>query len=324
MSIMIEKNKNYNCIENRKTLSMLHCGNSDVAMDTECKIFVGNVPYQCTPDEFEKCFLGVEGFVKAEIITMYKTNMSRGFGFVTLKSHDDAEKLKKRADITFKGRPLRFTAYQNDSPRPPRVEMTNNYIHIDGIPEGKTRNWLRDIFSDYEPIGRYFIAMNHETGDMKSNGIIEILDDSNYKLLISKRWYEVDGFVMELSRYKIKNRDTDYDEFGFHAHNHFNNSENYDAHKSYNYRNQMDKLNKFNKFNKFVRHDNFDKHSMHNNKHSQDQKYQKYPKRINNHDLYSAYMAGKNTGLIMGINRGLKIAKNKRDAGPDKINKSNK
>src|SRR5437870_11420355 len=36
----------------------------------ECKIFVGNIPYQCTQEEFEKCFQNINGFMKAEIITI--------------------------------------------------------------------------------------------------------------------------------------------------------------------------------------------------------------------------------------------------------------
>src|SRR5579872_1241907 len=82
----------------------------------ECKIFVGNVPYNCIQEEFDECFKDVTGFIKAEIITVYKTHMSRGFGFVTMKTLQDAEILKQRDDIILKGRILRFTSYHNDIP----------------------------------------------------------------------------------------------------------------------------------------------------------------------------------------------------------------
>src|SRR6185503_1628656 len=113
----------------------------------ECKIFVGNVPYQCTQEEFEKCFQNIDGFIKAEIITIYKTNMSRGFGFVTMRSVYEAELLKHRYDILFKGRTLRFTSYQNENSKLV-MENLNNYVFVDGIPDGKNRQWLKFFFSE--------------------------------------------------------------------------------------------------------------------------------------------------------------------------------
>jgi nucleolin len=169
----------------------------------ECKIFVGNVPYQCSQEEFEKCFESVDGFIKAEIITVYKSNTSRGFGFITLRSLYDAEKLKYRDDILFKGRMLRFTSYQTYNSQL-TMDNLNNYIFVDGIPSGKNREWLKKSFSEYEPIGRCFVAMHHETGKSKNNGLIEILDDLKYKAILSKGWHEFDGVILEASKYKIK------------------------------------------------------------------------------------------------------------------------
>lgn len=169
----------------------------------ECKIFVGNVPYQCTQEEFARCFQNVDGFIKAEIITVHKTNMSRGFGFVTMRSLYDAENLKQRDDILFKGRALRFTSYQNENSKPV-MENLNNYVFVDGIPDGKNREWLRNCFSFYEPIGRCFITMNHENGEMKNNGVIEIIDDSKYKSILAKKWHEHDNVILETSKYRTK------------------------------------------------------------------------------------------------------------------------
>lgn len=209
-------------------------------LNTECKIFVGNVPYQCTQEEFEKCFEKIEGFVKAEIITMYKTNMSRGFGFITLKSLHDAEKLKHRNDIFFKGRNLRFTNYQGDTidklfddnynyksiidkniidkdyvnkkniitKHVVRKQFgnhsLNNYVYVYGIPFGKNKTWLRESFSNYEPIGKCFISINHNTGEIKNNGIIEILDDLCYKSILSKKYHVIDDNILVTSSYKLK------------------------------------------------------------------------------------------------------------------------
>ncbi len=170
-------------------------------INNTCKIFVGNVPYHCTQVDFEKCFENVDGFIKAEVVTIFKTNMSRGFGFVTMRSFYDGEKLKRRNDITFKGRVLRFTSYQqNDNDC-----ETNNYIFVNNIPPGKNKIWLRNIFSDYEPIQKCFIMMNHESGEIKNCGIIEVLDDTKYKSIIAKKYHNIDEIVLETTKYKSLN-----------------------------------------------------------------------------------------------------------------------
>jgi hypothetical protein len=174
---------------------------SEDLRNEECKIFVGNVPYQCTQEEFARCFQNIKGFIKAEIMTVYKTNMSRGFGFVTMRTLHDAENLKQRYDILFKGRVLRFTSYQNENAKPV-TETLNNHVFIDGIPEGKNRDWLRNYFNSYEPIGRCFITMNHKNGELKNNGVIEIIDDDKYKSILAIKWHENDGVILETSKYR--------------------------------------------------------------------------------------------------------------------------
>lgn len=208
MSSEFENFNELNNNKNQSNQSSTH-NNCETSCKTSCeisneyKIFVGNVPYHCTQEEFDACFLNVEGFVRAEIITIHKTNMSRGFGFVSLKTLRDAEILKKRNDINFKGRTLRFTSYQ-DGTYKPIIESFTNYVSIDGIPDGKDREWLKTKFSNYEPIGRCFISMNQDTGELKSSGVIEVLDENKYKHIISKRWHDIDGKMIESSRYKNK------------------------------------------------------------------------------------------------------------------------
>lgn len=195
--------ENFNELNNNNQYQSNQSNQSNTNNNIEYKIFVGNVPYHCTQEEFDACFLNVEGFIRAEIITIHKTNMSRGFGFVSLKTLHDAEILKKRNDINFKGRTLRFTSYQ-DGTYKPIIESFTNYVSIDGIPDGKDREWLKTKFSNYEPIGRCFISMNQDTGELKSCGVIEVLDEIKYKHIISKRWHDIDGKMIESSRYKNK------------------------------------------------------------------------------------------------------------------------
>jgi RNA recognition motif-containing protein len=76
----------------------------------ETKIFVGNVPYQCTREDFQKCFRPMNGYVTADIIRRYKSKISRGFGFVIFKTKEQAEAAMKKT-ITLEDRTLRLSEY---------------------------------------------------------------------------------------------------------------------------------------------------------------------------------------------------------------------
>jgi hypothetical protein len=325
-----------------------HIKNQHIKNNT-IKIFVGNVPYQCTQKEFSECFKMIEGFVSAELITVYKSNMSRGFGFITLRNINDYNKLKQQSDIIFKGRVLRFTTYQKDKSYfnenankmlykedypnindeklqyliecdktyPDILQLSenissenissenissenmileninaspdiiksntnmseeymqknkrtddskqnlniissvydqninnsvsinqdyiqNNYIYVDNIPDGKNRDWLRSFFAQYEPIGRCFISMNHETGKLKNDGLVEIIDDSKFKHIIIKKYHEVNGIKLDIFKYKIKSNNLFEisDEKLIKTHTHNTGSINV---YNNNYRNYMDK-----------------------------------------------------------------------------------
>lgn len=149
------------------------------------KIFVGNIPFTCKQEEFTECFSNVDGFVRGEIITLHNTNVSRGFGFITVKSPDYIDKIKNRTDIICKGRVLRFTEYKPNKSVPSNAKPENKYLYINNIPQGKNREWLKNFFSDYEPIGKCFICVNRDTGIIRDYGIIEIVDDDKCRELLS-------------------------------------------------------------------------------------------------------------------------------------------
>ena len=62
-----------------------------------------------------------------------------------------------------------------------------------------------DLFCDYEPIGKCFISIDQTTGEQKHFGILEIVDDIKYKMIVAKKWHDVNGVVLETTRYKSKN-----------------------------------------------------------------------------------------------------------------------
>jgi RNA recognition motif-containing protein len=166
------------------------------------KIFVGNVPFQCTREEFSECFKHLEGYVDADIVNKFNTNNSRGFGFVKFNTQERAnEFLSSKIQIVLKDRVLRFTNYTQ-----PIKQMKNykNYIFVKNIPLDMTVTKLKTEFSKFGDIGICYINTNNVTGESKETGVIEILDSETFENLLQVNEVNIDGKILKLTRWKPK------------------------------------------------------------------------------------------------------------------------
>lgn len=156
------------------------------------KLFVGNIPYDCIQEEIHTYLSVILGYIKIDIIYT-ENNITKGYGFITMNNLYNAQQLKQRSDIIFKGRQLRFIDYQNE-----KYIQSNNYIYVSNIPTEKNREWLKEQFNK-NFIGIHFIIMNHSTGEYTPNGIIEILNNKYYNELINKK--EINNIHIQKYKY---------------------------------------------------------------------------------------------------------------------------
>jgi RNA recognition motif-containing protein len=163
-------------------------------MSDNFKVFVGNIPFNCTEKKFIETFDKIDGFVKGDIIKDQYFDRCRGFGFVLLDSVENVEKIKKRDDIYIDNRQLRFTDYINS--KKISYNTTHKYIYIDNIPEDVNREYLKKVFNNYE-IGKYFINTDYETGGQKTTGMVEIKNYDKYIELLTK------GFILDCNENKL-------------------------------------------------------------------------------------------------------------------------
>ena len=71
------------------------------------KLYVGNLSYEVTNDQLTKLFSQTGTVVEAIVITDKMSGRSKGFGFVTLSSEDEAQEAIKTLNQTeYEGRQL--------------------------------------------------------------------------------------------------------------------------------------------------------------------------------------------------------------------------
>lgn len=84
----------------------------------QSKLFVGNLSWEVTADDLKALFAGAGSVVDAAVISDKMTGRSRGFGFVTMSSDEEAKKsieMFNQADL--KGRKINVNIARPMEPR---------------------------------------------------------------------------------------------------------------------------------------------------------------------------------------------------------------
>lgn len=156
------------------------------------KLFVGNVPFSCTKEEFEECFRNREGFLECDIVTNNNnSSMTRGFGFVVVDTDDNAEKLLNE-EIYMGERNLRLANYQNVEERRSQVERTHhsgegrdmgdrsyrrnrsndNKVFVRNIPLEVTEEVLGECFGAFGTIKKCFVNAPTNPNHTTQTGVV--------------------------------------------------------------------------------------------------------------------------------------------------------
>jgi hypothetical protein len=85
---------------------------------TSPKLYVGNLSYRATENDLYELFNGVGQVQNAEIVTLRETQKSKGFGFVTMLTVDEAQRaVATLHDQLFMGRKLVVTGSKSGGAR---------------------------------------------------------------------------------------------------------------------------------------------------------------------------------------------------------------
>jgi len=94
----------------------------------EKRLYVGNLSYSSTEDSLEALFAQAGTVVKCELMLDKFTSRSRGFAFVEMGTHEEAEKaVEMFNEQDLDGRNLRVNIARPREERPPRREGGGGY-----------------------------------------------------------------------------------------------------------------------------------------------------------------------------------------------------
>ncbi|KAJ1288966.1 hypothetical protein BS78_02G129400 [Paspalum vaginatum] len=154
----------------------------------EAKVYVGNLPYDVDSERLAQLFEQAGVVEVAEVIYNRETDQSRGFGFVTMSTVEEAEKAVEmfhRYDVNGRLLTVNKAAPRGSRvERPPRQQFGSSFrIYVGNLPWQVDDSRLVQMFSEHGKVVDARVVYDRETGRSRGFGFVtmatqEELDDA--------------------------------------------------------------------------------------------------------------------------------------------------
>lgn len=153
----------------------------------DAKLFVGNLPYDVDSQRLAEMFEKAGVVEVAEVIYNRETDQSRGFGFVTMSTVEEAEKaieMFHRYDINGRLLTVNTAAPRGARPdRPPRELGASFRVYVGNLPWQVDDARLEQVFSEHGKVLSARVVYDRESGRSRGFGFVTMatqteLDDA--------------------------------------------------------------------------------------------------------------------------------------------------
>ncbi|CAL0305137.1 unnamed protein product [Lupinus luteus] len=148
----------------------------------EAKLFVGNLPFDVDSQKLAMLFEEAGTVEVAEVIFNRDTNQSRGFGFVTMSTVEEAENaLEKFNRYGLDGRLLtvnKASPRGSRAERPPPNFEAGSRVYVGNLPWDVDNNRLEQIFSEHGKVENARVVYDRETGRSRGFGFVTFSDET--------------------------------------------------------------------------------------------------------------------------------------------------
>ncbi|XP_073143104.1 28 kDa ribonucleoprotein, chloroplastic-like [Henckelia pumila] len=173
-------------------------------LSEEAKVYVGNFPYDVDGEKLAQLF-GQAGIVEiAEVIYNRETDQSRGFGFVTMSTVEEAEKAVEMFHrYEFNGRFLsvsKATPIGSRPERSPRRSERIYKIYAGNLPWSVDDSRLQQVFLEHGKVINARVVCDRETGRSRGFGFVTMSSESEMNDAIANLdGQSLDGRVIKVN-----------------------------------------------------------------------------------------------------------------------------
>ncbi|MBA0604427.1 hypothetical protein Godav_017087 [Gossypium davidsonii] len=148
----------------------------------EAKLFVGNLPSDVDSQSLAMLFEKAGTVEIAEVIYNRDTEQSRGFGFVTMSSIEEAEKAVEqfnRYDLNGRLLTVNKAAPRGSRlDRPPRVFERAFRVYVGNLPWDVDNARLEQVFSEHGKVVEARVVYDRETGRSRGFGFVTMSSET--------------------------------------------------------------------------------------------------------------------------------------------------
>ncbi|PON64359.1 Splicing factor-like protein [Parasponia andersonii] len=141
----------------------------------EAKLYVGNLPFDVDSEKLAELF-NQAGIVEiAEIIYNRETDQSRGFGFVTMSTVEEAEKAVEtfhRYDLNGRFLTVNKAAPRGTRPERTRADEPSFRIYVGNLPWQVDDARLEQVFSEHGKVVNARVVYDRESGRSRGFGFV--------------------------------------------------------------------------------------------------------------------------------------------------------
>ncbi|CAN6447592.1 unnamed protein product [Victoria cruziana] len=148
----------------------------------EAKLFIGNLPYDVDSERLAQLFEKAGIVEVAEVIYNRETDQSRGFGFVTMSTVEEAEKAVEmfhRYDLSGRLLTVNKAAPRGSrAERPPRQFEPSSRIYVGNLPWQVDDARLEQVFSEHGKVVDARVVCDRESGRSRGFGFVTMSSKS--------------------------------------------------------------------------------------------------------------------------------------------------
>ncbi|XP_050377837.1 28 kDa ribonucleoprotein, chloroplastic-like [Argentina anserina] len=149
----------------------------------EAKIFVGNLPFDVDSEKLAQLFEKAGVVEIAEVIYNRDTDQSRGFGFVTMSTVEEADRaVEQFSRYDLNGRLLtvnKAAPRGTRAERPPRSFESSYRIYVGNLPWNVDNGELEQLFSKHGRVVDARVVFDRETGRSRGFGFVTMASESD-------------------------------------------------------------------------------------------------------------------------------------------------
>jgi len=164
------------------------------------KLFIGGISLDTTDDGLNAYFSQYGKITDCVVIRDQNTNRSKGFGFVTYETEEEADKCMADRPHSLDGRtidPKRAVSREESSKPGAHVQVKK--VYVNGIKDGLNESMLRQFFEKFGSIVSIDIPVDRDQKP-RGFGFITFDDFDVTDKLVAKRHFDVSGYSCEVKK----------------------------------------------------------------------------------------------------------------------------